>query len=62
MNTDTSDILAAASLAAVAAATAMLLSDPAATAALATRGRRLYQARFALEHTLDALLDVAAVA
>jgi glycosyltransferase involved in cell wall biosynthesis len=47
---------------AIAAAAAMLLKDPGATAALAGRGRRLYQARFALEHTLDALLAVAAVA
>ncbi len=48
--------------AALAGATAILLEDPAATAALAARGLRLYQARFALEHTLDALLDVPAVA
>ncbi|MEN3340496.1 MAG: hypothetical protein V7647_4172 [Acidobacteriota bacterium] len=47
---------------AIAAAAAMLLKDPGATAALAARGRRLYQARFALEHTLDALLAVAAAA
>ena len=47
---------------AVAAAVAMLLPDAAATAALGARGRRLYESRFALEHTLDALLDMAAVA
>jgi glycosyltransferase involved in cell wall biosynthesis len=46
----------------VAAAAAMLLADPAETGALAARGRRLYASRFAIEHTLDALLDVAAVA
>jgi hypothetical protein len=40
----------------------MLLTDPAETAALGARGRRLYASRFAIEHTLDTLLDVAAVA
>jgi glycosyltransferase involved in cell wall biosynthesis len=47
---------------AVAAAVAMLLTDPAETAALAARGRSLYASRFAIEHTLDALLGVAAAA
>jgi glycosyltransferase involved in cell wall biosynthesis len=41
---------------AVAAAAIALLHDARETAAVAARGLRLYQARFALEHTLDALL------
>jgi glycosyltransferase involved in cell wall biosynthesis len=47
---------------AVAAAAVSLLTDPVETAALAARGRRLYASQFAIEHTLDALLDIAAVA
>jgi glycosyltransferase involved in cell wall biosynthesis len=47
---------------AVAAAAAALLTDPVETAALAARGHQLYTSQFAIEHTLDALLDVAAVA
>jgi glycosyltransferase involved in cell wall biosynthesis len=47
---------------ALAAATIALLRDDGARSALAADGRRLYEARFALAHTLDALLDVSAVA
>ncbi|MDQ3346356.1 MAG: glycosyltransferase [Acidobacteriota bacterium] len=43
--------------AALAAATVALLVDTRGRAALAANGRRLYDARFAIEHTLDALLD-----
>jgi glycosyltransferase involved in cell wall biosynthesis len=43
---------------ALAAAAAALLHDDRARAVLAATGRRLYDARFAIEHTLDALLDV----
>jgi glycosyltransferase involved in cell wall biosynthesis len=42
----------------LAALTVTLLQDTAARSALAAGGRRLYEARFALEHTLDALLSV----
>lgn len=48
--------------AAFAAATIALLHDAGARAALAASGRRLYDARFALEHTLDALLKAPAAA
>lgn len=41
--------------AAIGAATARLLRDPAARSALGASGRRLYEARFDLEHTLDVL-------
>jgi len=44
--------------AALAAATVALLRDTGARIAIAENGRRLYDARFAIEHTLDALLDV----
>jgi hypothetical protein len=47
---------------ALANATVALLRDPRARAALARGGRRLYDARFALKHTLDALLDERAAA
>jgi glycosyltransferase involved in cell wall biosynthesis len=43
---------------ALASAVAALLADGAARQALAATGRRLYDQRFAIEHTLDALLDV----
>lgn len=48
--------------AALAAVTVALLDDARARTSLAASGRRLYDARFALEHTLDALLNVPAVA
>lgn len=47
---------------ALAAATVALLNDTTARVALGASGRRLYDARFALEHTLDRLLHVPAVA
>lgn len=48
--------------AALAAVTVALLHDACARVALAASGQRLYDARFALEHTLDALLNVRAIA
>jgi glycosyltransferase involved in cell wall biosynthesis len=43
---------------ALAALTVALLRDAGARTALAARGGRLYDARFALKHTLDTLLSV----
>jgi glycosyltransferase involved in cell wall biosynthesis len=48
--------------AAAAAAIADLFRDSAARASLAARGRRAYEAHFALEHTIDALLGTAQAA
>jgi glycosyltransferase involved in cell wall biosynthesis len=47
---------------ALAALTVALLRDAGARTALAARGGRLYDARFALKHTLDTLLSVRAAA
>jgi glycosyltransferase involved in cell wall biosynthesis len=48
--------------AALAAATVAVLGDPDGRTALAANGKRLYDARFAVEHTLDTLLELRAIA
>ncbi len=48
--------------AALAAATVAVLADPDGRTALAANGNRLYEARFAVEHTLDTLLELRATA
>jgi glycosyltransferase involved in cell wall biosynthesis len=48
--------------AALAAATVAVLADGDGRTALAAHGKRLYDAHFAVEHTLDTLLDLPAIA
>jgi glycosyltransferase involved in cell wall biosynthesis len=48
--------------AALAATTVAVLADADGRTALAANGRRLYDARFAVEHTLDTLLELRAIA
>jgi glycosyltransferase involved in cell wall biosynthesis len=56
-NTGAAGLVPASDAPALAAAALALLRDPGARATLAASGRRVYDAHFALEHTLDTLLN-----